>query len=118
MAAAIGDGDDGAYCDAWIAAGDRLGGEADAALAKGHVASARALYLRASAFYAASFHPLYGAPVDPHLLAAFRKEVAALDKGLALGPHPATPLAIPFGETSLPGLFSSRRTVSRRRCGR
>ena len=65
VAGAIGDGDDGAYCSAWNAAGDRLSAEAEAALAKGHIASARALYLRASAFHAASFHPLYGAPADP-----------------------------------------------------
>ena len=105
VAAAISDGDDGAYYDAWNAAGDRLGAEADAALVKGHVATARALYLKASAFYGTSFHPLYGAPVDSRLTAAFRKEVAALDKGLALGPHPAAPLAIPFGQTPLPAYF-------------
>ncbi|MCW2241125.1 alpha/beta hydrolase family protein [Azospirillum canadense] len=105
VAEAIGDGDDGAYYDAWTAAGDRLRKEADAALARGRTASARALYLRASAFYGASFHPIYGAPVDPRLIAAFHKETLALDKGLSLGPHPATPLAIPFSGTSLPGWF-------------
>jgi dienelactone hydrolase len=105
VAKAIGEGDDGAYYDAWNEAGDRLKAEADAALSKGHVASARALYLKASAFYATSFHPLYGAPVDPRLLSAFRKQVEAFDKGLALGPHPTAPLAIPFGKTSLPAYF-------------
>lgn len=105
VADAVGDGDDGAYLEAWDAAGDRLSAEADAALAKGHIVSARALWLRASAFYAASFHPLYGAPVDPRLLAAFRKQIAALDKGLALGPHPAMSVAIPFSGTSLPAYF-------------
>ena len=105
VAEAIGDGDDGAYYDAWNAAGDRLKSEADATLAKGHTASARALYLRASAFYATSFHPLYGAPVDPRLLAAFRKQTAALESGLGLGPHPARPVAIPFEGSSMPGWF-------------
>ena len=105
VAEAIGDGDDSAYYDAWNLAGDRLKDEADAALAKGHTATARALYLKASAFYGASFHPLYGAPVDPRLIAAFRKETAALDKALSLGAHPATPLAIPFGDRSLPAHF-------------
>jgi len=105
VAKAIGAGDDGAYFDAWTAAGDRLSMAADAALARNHVASARALYLRASAFHATSFHPLYGAQVDPRLLSAFRKQVAAFDKGLALGPHPSAPLAIPFGRTSLPAYF-------------
>lgn len=41
----------------------------------------------------------------PRLITAFRKEAAALGKGLSLGPHPAIPLAIPFGTMSLPGCF-------------
>jgi alpha-beta hydrolase superfamily lysophospholipase len=105
IAEVIGDGDHGAYYDAWNAAGDRLSAEADAVLAKGHVASARALHLKASAYYVTSFHPIYGAPVDPRLTAAFRKGVAALNTGLALGPHPVAPLAIPFGQTPLPAHF-------------
>jgi alpha-beta hydrolase superfamily lysophospholipase len=102
VAERIGDGDDASYHEAWTAAGDRLRAEADAVLAKGHAASARSLYLRASAFFATSFHPLYGAPVDPRLLAAFRKQVAALDKGLALGPNPVQPVQIPCGTMGLP----------------
>lgn len=105
VAEAVGDGDDGAYYEAWVAAGDRLKAEGDAALGKGHDASARESFLRASAFYATSFHPLFGAPVDPRLLAAFRKQVDALDKALALGPHPVRPLSIPFGATPMPGYF-------------
>src|ERR1700744_10048 len=61
---AVGDGDDSAFHQAWVAAGERLTDEAIAAAAKGHEATARALYLRASAFFSASFHPLYGSPVD------------------------------------------------------
>jgi dienelactone hydrolase len=102
VAEAVGDGDDSAYYDAWNAAGDRFKTEADTTLGKGHTASARALYLRASAFYATSYHPLYGAPVDPRLLGAFRKQTAALNEGLALGPNPARPLRIPFGAMTLP----------------
>jgi dienelactone hydrolase len=102
VAEAVGDGDDGAYHEAWIAAAARLQAEADAALAKGHAGSARELYLRASAFYATSFHPLYGAPADPRLLAAFRKQIAAFDQGLALGLHPIRPQRIPFGDVALP----------------
>ena len=105
VAEAVGDGDDNAFHRAWSAAGDRLAAAADAALAKGHRASARDHYLRASVFYGASFHPLYGAPVDPRILAVYRKQVAALDKGLTLGPHPVAPLSIPFGETPMPAYF-------------
>src|ERR1700735_4159424 len=58
VAEAIGDGDDTAYYEVWTAAGGRLKAEADTAVAKGHARSARALYLRASVFYATSYHPL------------------------------------------------------------
>jgi len=105
LAEAVGDGDDRVFHDAWVSAGGRLKAEADTSLAKGHVAGARDLYLRASVFYGSSFRPLFGAPVDPRLLAAFRQQMAAFDKGLSLGPHPAIPIAIPFGDTPLPGYF-------------
>jgi alpha-beta hydrolase superfamily lysophospholipase len=105
VATAVGDGDDGSYFDAWNAAGDRMAADAEATLARGHEASARELFLRASVFYATSYHPIYGAPVDARLVAAFRKQVAALDRGLALGPHPVAPTAIPFGDTPMPAYF-------------
>ncbi len=41
VANAVGAGDDGSCYEQWNAAGDRLSGEADVALAKSHVASAR-----------------------------------------------------------------------------
>jgi alpha-beta hydrolase superfamily lysophospholipase len=112
VAATVGDGDDAAYYDAWNAAGDRLRAAADAALGK-HLSSARALYLRASAFYATSFHPLYGAPVDPRLLAAFAKQMAAFDAGLALGPAPVQPVQIPCGEIALPSYFIPAQNFER-----
>jgi len=105
VAAAIGDGDDSAYYDAWVAAADRLSAEADAVRAKGHIANARALYFKASVFYVTSFHPIYGVPVDPRLTSAFSKGVAVFDKGLSLGANPGAPIAIPFEGTTLPGYF-------------
>lgn len=99
---AVGDGGDAAFHDAWIAAGDRLAAQAEEAVRRGGAASARELFLRASAFYATSYRPLYGAPVDPRLASAFRKQVSALDRGLALSKHPVAPLRIPFGNTSMP----------------
>ncbi len=105
VAEAVADSGDDAFHDAWVAAGDRMAAAADALLAKGRMTSARETYLRASVFYASSFRPLYGAPVDPRLLSAFRKEVAAFDSALSLGEAPTAPMAIPFGEISLPGYF-------------
>jgi|SRR6185369_4145198 hypothetical protein len=43
VATAVGDGDDSAFYDAWIAAADRMAGEADSALARHHKDSARDL---------------------------------------------------------------------------
>ena len=103
VAKAVGDGDDTAFHQAWTGAGDRLAAEADAALAQGHRSSASELYLRASAFYATSYHPLYGTPVDPRLLRAFRKQIALFDRGLGLLPEPVSPLRIPYEGTTLPG---------------
>jgi hypothetical protein len=72
------------------------------ALAKGLRSSARELFLRATCAYAAAYHPIYGEPVDPRLTAAFRKQIDAFDRGLALSEPPVEPFWIPFDGTSLP----------------
>lgn len=105
VAEAVGEGDDSAFHAAWVAAGDRMVAEALDVLARGHRVSARQLFLRASAAYATSYHPLYGAPVDPRLISAFRKQIDAFDKGLALGDPAVPPLRIPFEGGSLPAYF-------------
>jgi Alpha/beta hydrolase family len=102
VARAVGDGDDDAFYRAWVEAADHLQSEADERLSAGHRESARELYLRASSYYATSYHPLYGEPVDARLLDAFRKQVAALDQGLALGRVPVKASRIPLGDTSMP----------------
>lgn len=102
VGAAVGKGDDDAFHAAWIAAGDRLLAEAEAT---GHRASRCRLTLWASACYATSYHPLYGTPVDPRLTAAFRKQIAAFDAGLALLDVPPVPLRIPFEGGTLPAYF-------------
>ena len=96
VAEAVGDGDADEFHDAWIAAGERMVREADALLARNHRTSARELYLRASAFFCASYHPLYGTPVDPRLLAAYDRQIDALDRGFQLSDPPILPQAIPF----------------------
>ncbi len=68
VAAAVGDGDDSAFYDAWMAAGNRLAANAEATLALGHSASASQLYLKAASCYATAYHPIFGTPVDPRLV--------------------------------------------------
>ncbi|WDM45222.1 alpha/beta fold hydrolase [Microbacterium luteolum] len=99
VAAAVGDGDDGAFFDAWVSAGDRLRSEADAAAARGRQ-SASDLYLRASAFYASAYHPLFGDPVDPRLLEGFRRQISAFDAGLAL--RGVQPASVALGDARIP----------------
>ena len=99
---AVGDGDDTAFYEAWRGAADRLAGEAQTLADRGRRASARELFLKASCFYGASYHPLYGRPVDPRLVAAFDKQINSFNKALALSDSPVVPLRIPFERTSLP----------------
>ena len=103
IARAIGDGDDSAYHDAWTVAADHLIEEANACLSKGQRHSAREFYLHAASFYSFSYRPLFGEPVDPRLQAAFRKQMAAFDKAVALSAPLVERLQIPFEGATLPG---------------
>ncbi len=105
VANAVGDGDDAAFFQTWCDAGDRLGDRAHAALKDGRRSSARDAFLRASCHYAASYHLLFGAPVDPRLVAAFRKQMAAFDAGLALLEPAVAPLRIPLNGHAMPAYF-------------
>jgi alpha-beta hydrolase superfamily lysophospholipase len=105
VGAAVGEGDDAAFNAAWVAMGDRFAAEADAALAAGRPDNARRLLFWAAACYATSYHPLYGAPVDPRLVASFRKQIAVFDRALGLLRHPVAQRRIPFEGTTLPGYF-------------
>jgi alpha-beta hydrolase superfamily lysophospholipase len=96
VAAAVGDGDDAAFYDAWLATADRMHAEAVAAEAAGRRVSASDLHLRASAAYASAYHPLFGAPVDPRLVEAYRRQISAFDAGLRLKDVPVQPVGIPF----------------------
>ncbi len=74
VANAVADGDDTLFYKSWTEAAERLSQQAMEARNVGHMRSARELFLRASAFYATSYHPLYGEPVDPRLRIAFERQ--------------------------------------------
>jgi alpha-beta hydrolase superfamily lysophospholipase len=105
VAAAVGDGDDGAFAAAWVASGDRLRAEAERVEIAGHRQSASELFLRASAHYASAYHPLFGAPVDPRLLDAYRRQIAAFDRGLSLRAVPVAREEVPFDGAGMPLYF-------------
>ncbi len=102
VARAVGDGGDDAFWSAWMAAGDRFMAAAEQALVQQRRSSARALFLKATCAWSAAYHPLFGEPVDPLLLAAFRRQMEAFGKALALSDPPVTELRIPFEGTSMP----------------
>ena len=118
VARAVGDGDDSAFYAAWIEAADRLAAEAATLASHGKPTSAASCFSGRAASMTASYHPLYGKPVDPRLFAAFRRQTDALDKALALRDLPVAPLRIPFERTSFCPRISSRRSVVKPRCAR
>ena len=105
ICARIGEGDDDAWYTAWSAAADRLAEEADHAAGRGHHIGARETYARASLYYALSYHPLFGSPVDPRLLTAFRKQSEVFAKAAAAADPPGEAIEIPFENTTLPTYF-------------
>ena len=105
IAAAVGDGDDDAFYDAWRAAADRLASEADDAEAGGHLASAREDYLHAACFYAVAYHPIYGVPVDPRLVDSFHRQITVFDAAMRLADPPVDPVSIPYEQTTMPAYF-------------
>jgi pimeloyl-ACP methyl ester carboxylesterase len=89
----------------WVATADRVAAIGDASAAAGHRVSAREAYYRACNYYRSSYFPLYGAPVDPRLVAAFDKETATFLKGAALSDIPIEAIEIPFEGATLPAYF-------------
>lgn len=102
VAEAVGDGDDSAFYDAFVASGDRKATDAESLLSSGRRVGARSQFLRASCMYAAAYHPLYGTPVDPRLIAAFDKQMAAFRQAMELSAVPVHPIGIPFEGGEMP----------------
>lgn len=98
----VGHGDDSDFYNAWTAAGERLAEEATQCQRRRLRSSARELFLRASAFYATSYRPLFGPQRDPRLLEAFNRQRDLFNAGLALCNFPLEPMRIPFEGTSMP----------------
>src|SRR5262249_52089754 len=90
---------------AWTATADRVVEIAQGCAASGHAVSAREAYLRASNYYRTSYLPLFGAPVDARLVAAFDRTAEAFAKAAALMTPAGEAVEIPFAGTSLPAYF-------------
>ena len=98
-------GDYDSWYDAWNAAGDRLAGEADGQLARGHKISARDNYLRAANNYRSSEFFLHATPKDPRVVRAYSRQIETYKAAAGLFDVPIEPVEIPYEATSLPGYF-------------
>jgi hypothetical protein len=105
VAARIEPGDYDGWHDSWRAMADRVAGEADDQLRRGHKVSARDGYLRASNYYRSSEFYLHGAPRDPRIAHAYRRSVDTYKACAALFEPPIEPVEIPYEGTTLPGYF-------------
>lgn len=99
------DGDVESWYREWTVTADRVYALAEESRAKGHPASAREAYLRASTYYRQNYLMLFGVPVDPRLVDAFDRQAEAFRQAAALFPAPVEPVEIPFEGTTLPGYF-------------
>ncbi|MGB3709160.1 alpha/beta hydrolase family protein [Gordonia sp. (in: high G+C Gram-positive bacteria)] len=102
VAEAVGDGDESAFYDAFVASGDAKAADARVLLSKGRRHSARDRFLRASCMYGAAYHPIYGAPTDPRLLAAFDTQMSMFHEAMQLGETPVSAVSIPFEGHDMP----------------
>ncbi len=115
VSARIRAGDYDSWYDAWNAAADRIAGQADAQLGRGHRVSARDSYLRASNYYRCSEFFLHATPSDPRVTRAYRRSVEAYKACAALYDPPIEPVEIPYEHTHLPGYLHRVDKTSRRR---
>lgn len=70
---------------------------------QGHHTSAHEAFMRAATYFRTAYQPLFGAPVDPRLAAAFADEQESAARAAANAPFPLEPVEIPLGELSMPG---------------
>ena len=100
----------------WTRTADWLVEQGDDSAGRGHPVSAREAYLRATNYYRTAYTPLFGAPVDPRLKAAFDREEETFAKAAPLWDFPVELVEIPFAEgITLPGLFVGTSDGSRPR---
>lgn len=104
-AARIREPDAGSWFDAWFELAAGLATEAERCNSKRHCHSARAGWLRASNYFRAAYTFLIGAPVDPRVVDAYRRQRGAFESAAALMQPAAERIAIPYDAAPLHGYF-------------
>ncbi|HEX4112962.1 MAG TPA: alpha/beta fold hydrolase [Stellaceae bacterium] len=105
VARAIRERDTASWYIAWHGLAEHVLAEAETSKAAGHRVSARGAYLRAANYFRAAYTFLFGAPVDPRLVAAYRQHRAAFAAAGALMNPAAEPVAFPYEGHALRGYF-------------
>jgi pimeloyl-ACP methyl ester carboxylesterase len=88
---------------AWNELGANLLGRAQESARGGHHASALSGYLRAANYFRAAYTFLMGAPLDPRVVAAYRRQRAAFEAATEFMRPGARRVTIPYGSASLHG---------------
>jgi hypothetical protein len=95
------------WYDAWSQTAAQACSLGDAALQSGDRVSARNAFLRSSEYYRQAFYFVRSSLTDTRLLSAYQGHVETFLAATRLMDHPATPVRIPYQETTLAGyLFS------------
>jgi hypothetical protein len=108
------DGDADSWCAEWSATGRRVETTAEACAADGHPVSARAAYLRASAYHAMALSAVDGTKDPAALLEpTFRAHRRCFDAYVDLLDHPAERVRIPYEGDHMPGYLFRPAGVQR-----
>jgi dienelactone hydrolase len=104
-ASRIKEGDFESWYSEWNKTADHFRSACDESLAAGHTVTAREAYYRAATYYRTAEFFLHGNPSDPRIVATWEKSRDAFRDALALDIVPYEIVAIPYGNTTLPGYF-------------
>ncbi len=102
-AASIEDGDYEGWYRAWLATADRVREFAEQSAAKGHQASARDAFLRASTYYNTAAFFLDGTSDPSRLLPTWKAHRECFDEAASRFDPPFEKVEIPYEDTTLPG---------------
>jgi alpha-beta hydrolase superfamily lysophospholipase len=95
-------GDDGSFHDTFVGLAHRRIEEGDAAVTKGHRATAHDCYLRAAALLGVAYRPLYGTPIDDRLVEAFHLQMDTFRRALELLEPPGEAIHVAYEDTTMP----------------
>jgi hypothetical protein len=102
-AASIEDGDYEGWYRAWLATADRVREFAKQSVARGHRASARDAFLRASTYYNTAAFFLDGTSDPSRLLPTWKAHRECFDEAASCFDPPFEKVEIPYEDTTLPG---------------